>query len=140
MWFVESLKFKNKNAKTKIEIINKKAIILAMLLCYYLRLSSHDKRDELLKRLAPSLENIGFSKNQVEEILLEEENDLLNRMEHFPKGTAKNQALRENIFTLIVCIANKIPLFICGKPGCSKSLAIQLVFKHLKGTRSISFP
>jgi DNA mismatch repair protein MutL len=34
----------------------------------------------------------------------------------------------ENIFTMLPCIINKIPLFICGKPGCSKSLSIQIIF------------
>jgi hypothetical protein len=39
-------------------------------------------------------------------------------------GIAINKALKENIFAVIPCLANKIPIFICGKPGCSKSLAI----------------
>jgi hypothetical protein len=45
-----------------------------------------------------------------------------------PEGTAVNTALKENIFAVIPCIVNKIPIFICGKPGCSKSLAITLIF------------
>jgi E3 ubiquitin-protein ligase RNF213 len=44
------------------------------------------------------------------------------------EGTAVNQALKENIFAIIPCIINRIPIFICGKPGCSKSMAISLVF------------
>ena len=53
-----------------------------------------------------------------------------------PYGTAVNQAIKENIFALIPCIMEKIPIFICGKPGCSKSLAIQLIFSNLKGPKS----
>jgi E3 ubiquitin-protein ligase RNF213 len=49
---------------------------------------------------------------------------------------AINQALKENIFAIIPCIINKIPIFICGKPGCSKSLAINLIFANLKGSKS----
>lgn len=30
---------------------------------------------------------------------------------------ARNEALCENIFALIVCICNKIPILLCGKPG-----------------------
>lgn len=52
------------------------------------------------------------------------------------KGIAKNMALRENIFALLPCILNRIPIFICGKPGCSKSLAISLIFSNLKGVKS----
>ena len=32
----------------------------------------------------------------------------------------KNIVLLENLFSLFVYIINKIPLFIVGKPGCSK--------------------
>ena len=51
-------------------------------------------------------------------------------------GTALNRALSENIFAVIPCIINKVPIFICGKPGCSKSLAMQLVFSNLQGDKS----
>jgi E3 ubiquitin-protein ligase RNF213 len=50
---------------------------------------------------------------------------------------AVNQALKENIFAIIPCIINKMPIFICGKPGCSKSLAISLIFANLKGQKSV---
>ena len=52
------------------------------------------------------------------------------------KGIAKNRALLENLFTLFVCVNSKIPLFIVGKPGCSKSLSVQLLFKTMKGNSS----
>ena len=43
------------------------------------------------------------------------------------KGIAKNKALLENLFTLFVSVYSKIPLFIVEKPGCSKSLSVQLL-------------
>ena len=43
------------------------------------------------------------------------------------KGIAKNKVLLENLFTLFVCVYSKIPLFIVEKPGCSKSLSVQLL-------------
>ena len=55
------------------------------------------------------------------------------------KGIAKNRALLENIFTLFVCVNAKVPLFIVGKPGCSKSLSVQLLFKSMKGEISDNF-
>lgn len=57
------------------------------------------------------------------------------RMELRPE-TAVNLALRENIFAIIPCIYARVPILICGKPGCSKSLAIQLIFANLKGKKS----
>jgi hypothetical protein len=53
------------------------------------------------------------------------------------KDIAINKALKENIFAIIPCIINKIAIFICGKPGCSKSLAISLIFANFRGSKSI---
>ncbi|CAG2207731.1 RNF213 [Mytilus edulis] len=55
--------------------------------------------------------------------------DILDRMTELPAGTALNAALQENVFTLLVCILNKLPIFLVGKPGCSKSLSMQLIRK-----------
>ena len=52
------------------------------------------------------------------------------------QGIAVNNALKENIFAIIPCIINKIAIFICGKPGCSKSLAISLIFTNFRGLKS----
>ena len=52
------------------------------------------------------------------------------------EGIAKNRALLDNLFTLFVCIIAKVPVFICGKPGCSKSLSVQLIYKSMKGEDS----
>ncbi|XP_072523911.1 E3 ubiquitin-protein ligase rnf213-beta [Salminus brasiliensis] len=65
---------------------------------------------------------------------------------------AKNSALKENVFLMVVCIELRIPLFLVGKPGSSKSLAKTVVadamqrqashcdlFKKLKETHMVSF-
>lgn len=53
-----------------------------------------------------------------------------------PKGIGKNTPLKENIFVIFTCIMNKIPLIISGKPGSTKTLALNLVVKSMKGTSS----
>ena len=55
---------------------------------------------------------------------------------HMPGGTAPNEALRENVFVMVVCICNSLPLFLVGKPGCSKSLSVQLIADNLLGEGS----
>jgi MoxR-like ATPase len=62
----------------------------------------------------------------------EEQMKYINEME-IPSGIGLNSLLKENIFAMIICILNKIPLFIVGKPGSSKSLAMNLVSKSFKG-------
>ncbi|CAG8557824.1 24955_t:CDS:2, partial [Dentiscutata erythropus] len=49
---------------------------------------------------------------------------------------AMNEALLENVLVMIVCILTKIPVFIIGDPGSSKSLAIKLVGQNLRGSDS----
>jgi hypothetical protein len=54
------------------------------------------------------------------------------------KGIALNRSLIENLFTSFVCIVNRIPLIIVGKPGEGKSLTIQTVNNTMKGIYSKS--
>jgi MoxR-like ATPase len=61
--------------------------------------------------------------------------DYLSRMEK-PPGCALNLALRENVFTSLVCLMNKLPVIIVGMPGCSKSLTIRLLASNLRGLGS----
>ena len=49
---------------------------------------------------------------------------------------AKNAALRENLFMMFVCIELRIPLFLVGKPGSSKSLAKTIIQTSMKGKNS----
>ena len=49
---------------------------------------------------------------------------------------ARNQALKENIFMMIVCIELRIPLFLVGKPGSSKSLARTIVADAMQGNHA----
>ena len=72
------------------------------------------------------------------EIPKREQEFIINNIE-LKEGLAKNRALLENIFTLFVCINTKVPIFIVGKEGCSKSLSVQLLFKSMKGEMSDNF-
>ena len=49
---------------------------------------------------------------------------------------AKNAALRENVFMMAICIELRIPLFIVGKPGSSKSLAKAVIHASMRGKSS----
>jgi RZ type zinc finger domain/AAA domain (dynein-related subfamily) len=52
------------------------------------------------------------------------------------EGIALNEALLENLFMILVSVLNKIPIFVVGKPGSSKSLAMNLVQQNLNGDAS----
>ena len=55
-----------------------------------------------------------------------------------PPNIARNTALKENVFMMVVCIELKIPLFMVGKPGSSKSLAKSIVADSMQGAASSS--
>ena len=60
---------------------------------------------------------------------------LLDNME-LGKNIARNTALRENVFMMAICIDLRIPLFLVGKPGSSKSLAKSIVSNSMNGKSS----
>ena len=49
---------------------------------------------------------------------------------------ARNAALKENIFMMVICIELRIPLFLIGKPGSSKSLAKSIIASSMLGKSS----
>ena len=112
--------------------IYKYSINLSVYVCYYLRLTKKDFRQEFSNNM-----NKYFGYDFIE-MPKREQQFIINNIE-LKEGIAKNRALLENIFTLFVCVNAKVPLFIVGKPGCSKSLSVQLLFKSMKGDISDNF-
>ena len=118
-----------------------KSIVLALAHCYLSRLPTaelrKEYRTEMMKVFIANGKTMIFNKSldTFAAILRMEEEDYLDRME-LPPGTARNTALRENVFVVLVCILNRIPIFVVGKPGCSKSLSIHLIRSNLRGRDS----
>lgn len=54
------------------------------------------------------------------------------------ENIALNQALCENVFMMVICIELRIPSFVVGKPGSSKSLAKTIVQDNMQGNLSKS--
>ena len=52
------------------------------------------------------------------------------------KNIARNSALKENVFMMAVCVDLRIPLFLVGKPGSSKSLAKSIIANSMNGKSS----
>ena len=116
----------------------KKAIVLALSHCYLSRLPSAAMRNEF-KAMVAAVVSSGLGSpltpDEFERLRLEEMHDYLDRMA-LPAGIAKNAALLENVFVALVCLQTKIPLFIVGKPGSSKSLSLSLINANLRGPDS----
>ncbi len=157
-WFQEMIKKRQKLSFSKVECpphlqeyhlmserYNEKpmikSIVLALAHCYLSRLPTSELREEYRKHTMKTFSSKGYimttkaNTDTFAAIVRMEEEDYLDRME-LPLGTARNAALRENVFVMLVCILNRIPIFVVGKPGCSKSLSIQLIRSNLRGRDS----
>ena len=109
---------------------------LSIFMCYYLRITNKEQRIELGQKMNNILKKYDcFKLNDFLDLPLQEEKFIVKNIK-LDKGIAQNRALLENIFSLFVAINSKIPIFIVGKPGCSKSLSMQLITKSMQGTVS----
>ena len=129
---------KNKS-KYKFNYIEKFDLLIGTLnitlyLCYYLRISDKKIREELENILNESFEGKSFIEMPEKEIDYITEQFNID----YEKGIALNRSLKENLFTSFVCIINRIPLIIVGKPGEGKSLSIQTINQTMKGIYSKS--
>lgn len=53
--------------------------------------------------------------------------DRCRELSKIPRDIATNTPFCENLLTMFVCIFSRIPLFVCGKPGSSKSITIKIL-------------
>ncbi|CAG2190396.1 RNF213 [Mytilus edulis] len=109
------------------------SIIISLTICYQSRFGDRAIREEYLDKLSSIM---SVPSDVIANIITSKQEYILHKMEYLPEGTALNVALQENVFMLLVCILSKIPIFLVGKPGCSKSLSIQLLRSNLRGKDS----
>ena len=110
------------------------AIILAIYVCYYLRLPESEERDEMNSKLC----DIFQIKDKFTKFPEEESLDIASRVV-VRKGIAYNAAFLNNLYGLFVCVNTRVPVIICGKPGCSKSLSMQILIDSMKGEDSENY-
>ncbi|CAF3742087.1 unnamed protein product [Rotaria sp. Silwood1] len=140
-WYFDCIRKVNneENIKTSALDTVERASLIALALCYYFRISSPEQRRNYVEGIETVLKSFPGTRQNMSklftEVLRKEKDALVNRME-LPKGTAKNRGLIENIFVLVACIVNRIPVILCGKPGCGKTLSVQIVMANLKGKKS----
>ncbi|CAG8510048.1 23700_t:CDS:10 [Cetraspora pellucida] len=116
---------------------NIRSYVLALGLCYQSRLYDQSLRTKYREIMCKTFEthNVHIDEKEFMKIIRDEQEDYINRMV-CPPNTAKNEALLENVLVMTICILTRIPVFIIGAPGSSKSLAIRLVGQNLRGSDS----
>lgn len=111
-----------------------KCLVLSVGVCYYPSLVDRNQYLSVISRYFP--EPLCSSEALQEEISTCQDVFLQNIKTR--ETIAKNVALKENVFLMVVCIELRIPLFLVGKPGSSKSLAKTVVADAMQGQNSHS--
>ena len=119
--------------------------ILAIAHVFYFRLSSSEDRERLLSCLSLALRDRTDStmdctewswlRGSMLKLIKATMKSLCGKLQ-VEEGVAMNQALQENLYVTMICIFNKIPVFVVGKPGSSKTLTLQVLANNLKGEQS----
>ncbi|XP_022796393.1 E3 ubiquitin-protein ligase rnf213-alpha-like isoform X3 [Stylophora pistillata] len=110
-----------------------RALVLAIGVCYHAKLQ--ERREQYRIVVARSFKAPCLLPGGHKQILREIsscQKAVLNELELGP-NIARNTALSENVFMMVVCIELRIPLFVVGKPGSSKSLAKTVVADNMQG-------
>ncbi|XP_019853235.1 PREDICTED: E3 ubiquitin-protein ligase RNF213-like [Amphimedon queenslandica] len=111
-----------------------RSLILAISVCYHARLQDRvEYETNVVQEFKPPLTVTGREQfcNEIRWC----QDILLDNMKLGP-NIARNAALRENVFMMAICIELRIPLFLVGKPGSSKSLAKSIVADSMIGRLS----
>lgn len=104
------------------------SLVMSIGVCYHACLENKEKYRQIVSKCLPHEYN---QAKVMHEISLMQ--DLL--LSGVPMGDtiARNSALKENVFMMVLCVELRIPLFLVGKPGSSKSLSKTLVADAMQG-------
>ena len=124
--------------------IAKNSILLAIAHCYAIQLPTRDRiglwrelsRPRAIYNVLPYTSRYGGSDYPV--YVHRIQRSLLEKFD-MPDGIVLNEALCENVFTMLTCIHNRLPLIIVGQPGSSKTLAMRLVRDNFSLTNKTAF-
>ena len=128
MWFRQSFqvlrKFNYAEGWEDENDISVRSLYLSLALVYYFRLNRVYR-----EKYADAMSQGKYSFHSI----LQEELDWLMNNLNIPPGIADTQALRENLYAMVICIVNNIPLIITGPPGTSKTLSFKIVQANMQG-------
>ncbi|XP_029401804.1 E3 ubiquitin-protein ligase RNF213 isoform X4 [Mus pahari] len=110
------------------------SLVMAIGVCYHASLEEKASYRTAIARCFPKPYN--NSRVILDEITHVQ--DLFLKRAPIRTNIARNLALKENVFMMVICIELKIPLFLVGKPGSSKSLAKIIVADAMQGQAASS--
>ena len=127
-WRIFDEKKKNKKSPMSFTPINQ-ALIHALGVCYHATL---EDRESYRKIIATELQ---VDEKDILHEITACQNVFIKDIE-LEEKIGRNEALTENVFMMVVCVELRIPLFLIGRPGSSKSLAKTIVTDAMQGRNS----
>ena len=107
------------------------AILLTLYICYYIRIKDENYKIKYIENIKNKF--FKWCDINIEQLYSEIiDNFCLNFEKRKLKGIALNRIMKQNLFCLFSCILNKVPIIICGNPGCSKSSSFNIIESHMK--------
>lgn len=93
--------------------------------------------NEIISRII----NLGLKVEEeyINDILNGEQEILVKRarnLHKIPQDIAVNTPFKENLLTMFVCIFSRTPLFVCGKPGSSKTITVNILKKMFNSQKT----
>jgi hypothetical protein len=113
------------------------SLIVTLCLNYVNRLISKKNKQKLKEKIMKNVNKIISFKEKkdifdcIMNVQYQVIIDRIKELRKLPTDIAINTPLKENLFSIFVSIYARIPLFICGKPGSSKTVSIQIIKKIL---------
>jgi thiol-disulfide isomerase/thioredoxin len=104
------------------------SLIMTTFICYFLRIEKREQREKLDKLLSESFPtnltntSIAYFSRTFERLSGSMVTEVC-QLYQLPEDINMNTPLCENLVALLLCIPIRIPVFICGKPGTSKTVA-----------------
>ena len=129
------------NQTTLTNSIFTRAVIVTLTLNYLFRIALPDRKNDLTHHICKILDQKKyFDLYSFNQILNDQYGLLLERikvLDKLPRDIAINAPFKENMFAIFVSIYSKTPLFICGKPGSSKSVSVQIIKRSFDGQKQL---
>ena len=103
-----------------------RALFVALALVYYFRLNNQSRQ-----QFKSKMNNICLVNKQNIPVTFEQaisdEFEWVSEHINLPFGIAPTDALKENIYAMILCTMTRVPLIIVGPPGSSRTLSFKIV-------------
>ena len=108
-----------------------RALFVALALVYYFRLNDQSRqqfKNEMSKFCLVDEQSIPVTFEQA----VSDEFDWVSEHINLPVGIDPTDALKENIYAIIVCTMTRVPLIIVGPPGSSKTFSFKIATSNFR--------